>query len=476
MFEQEQRNHFSVVLERVGGLFVILLSFGWSMLFNQRSFYPIYTKEYWQELAWQMQRGANGFSAVLPPAVVLLGLITAAVSIFRWRRTVFCLQGDALVVERRTLLKKSSRLPLNTIATVNLEENFFERLLGTAKIRLDIDSSVTAQSTDFTFVLKADKARAFRQALLEKRGQTAAAAEEAQSLRQVLVQASPRQAVRHVLLCQPIVPLLLSGLLLWLTDYTDGNRSLERFLPILFLALGGWLVRMALQMLSLWSFTLETDEQRFFLSSGLIAKKSYSFETDKIKAVAVRQPLLSRFFGLCYAEVCVVGMGDDKKETSQICLLMKKEQVRQLLVRCAPNFLCKGDAVRAHKCDFAMTLFGGMLFALPLGALLAVSRSVWLGAVLVGIVVLGCAVGSCTKRFCADEKGLCITRGVWNKSTVMLLLKDVQTAQYRTNALLNRFRVGRIRVSVLARQGMSVHTSAYINKAFFEQVERSIVP
>ena len=133
MFSKPTRNHITIILEQIGAFGLVLITGAFSLLFD---------------IAADLRRGMS-FAQILryssvgripaPVNIVVALLLVAGVVwlILRWSKTVFYIDSGYLVVERRTLMHRTSRLPLSSISTVNLERSVFERMVGTAKIKLD---------------------------------------------------------------------------------------------------------------------------------------------------------------------------------------------------------------------------------------------------------------------------------------------------------------------------------------------------
>ena len=56
------------------------------------------------------------------------------------------------------------------------------------------------------------------------------------------------------------------------------------------------------------------------MSCGLIKLRSYTIPVDKITAIEIDQPLVSRLLGRYNAKVVTVGLGDEEGESSNITL------------------------------------------------------------------------------------------------------------------------------------------------------------
>ena len=107
--------------------------------------------------------------------------ITAAVLLFqflRWRKTWVTLDGNLIIIERNTLNRIHNTIAVENLSAVNVERNLFERIVGTARIKMDTSSMTTADKTDVSLVFREDKAIAFRQAVISRMNQAKGTAAE----------------------------------------------------------------------------------------------------------------------------------------------------------------------------------------------------------------------------------------------------------------------------------------------------------
>ena len=146
------RNHISVVAEKVGaGTYALLAVLAGIFIQNA------------EELL-DMSSSLLEDRRTLFGLLICLGLL--AVSIVKtwwtWSRTWISVQDQAIVIEKRTVNGSENTIGIKNISNINLEQNLFEMLVGTCKVKMDTGSLSTANSTDVTIVLKKAKAEAFK--------------------------------------------------------------------------------------------------------------------------------------------------------------------------------------------------------------------------------------------------------------------------------------------------------------------------
>ena len=71
-----------------------------------------------------------------------------------WSKTYIYVLNHAIIIEKNTMKKEKETIGIKNISNVNLEQNLFERLLRTCKVKLDTNSLSTADSTDVQILLK----------------------------------------------------------------------------------------------------------------------------------------------------------------------------------------------------------------------------------------------------------------------------------------------------------------------------------
>lgn len=461
MFSKPSRNHISIIAEQFGAVGLVLLTGAVSLLFDfaGESVSNV-------NISQLLRRITSGdiYPAMLAAAVAA-GIVFAVWSFIRWNRTCFYIDGGYLVVEKNTLMRRVSRVPLGSISTVNLERNLFERVVGTAKIKLDINSAVTANSTDFVFVLMLDKAQAFEKEILQFKDEKSV--EQTETNRRLICSFSAFQAFKDVVLGQSVVQILPSVLSIVFAIVSE-SWSAASVLIIL-----GWLAGMLMQFASACGFKIEKSEDSFYITSGLIKKKNYSFSADKVNAVIVRRPVLARAFGLYRAEVAVVGLGNDKHETPQICLLVKRQELDRILGECAPDFVCSVKPEPSHKMGLAASVSFYLVLFAAVGAALVQVHPVLLPVCAAVGVVLG-ILSRNGKKLAADDNVFSYSHGIFSLTHASFRYDAVQTVQLRTNPFFRRFGIGRIRLSILGSSAVSVHTTGWFSSDKYEELVRRL--
>ena len=113
MFSKPTRNHITIVLEQIGAAGIVVLTFAYSALYEAlTSGQNIFSKQFWLRLVYSVIGSQNETAAVIFGTAGVLALLFPLWSLVRWYKTIFYIDGEHLVCERNTLMKKISRLPL----------------------------------------------------------------------------------------------------------------------------------------------------------------------------------------------------------------------------------------------------------------------------------------------------------------------------------------------------------------------------
>lgn len=312
--------------------------------------------------------------------------ITAAVLLFqflRWRKTWVTLDGNLIIIERNTLNRIHNTIAVENLSAVNVERNLFERIVGTARIKMDTNSMTTADKTDVSLVFREDKAIAFRQAVISRMNQVKGAAAEENLAEDIGPDVVPESIAesgnvfsygaldmaKHSFYSMSIINLLIvvggiaSSVWYRTSEYYEPGAVLEHagaIIPVLlvFVSAAYGLIK---KYIIYYNFRVYRDGDDLHLRYGLLKLKSYTVPVDKISALQIVQPTLSRIFGKYQARIVTVGVGDERSELSNLTMAVSKEELLHQLGVLIPEFVGesimsgviaedrRGIAVRAVK-------------------------------------------------------------------------------------------------------------------------------
>ncbi len=485
MFGNPTRNHITIIIERLGVVFLTLILAISGNISN--SLNRIFDPEFWKGL-FSEASSLNDTVVVLGGLGLLLIVgIVLSIAFLHWLKTFFYIDGQNFIYERKTLFKKYSKLPIANIATVNIQRSVFERFAGTSKVKLDLNSSHTANRTDFSFVLRQNDAEALRSTLYTLKARQDAnnpaktkTVTTESSLRQPVISFSNTEVIRHKLLSISLWQALAGIFVIFVAPLLDaqGSRDLKSILPVALVTLAGAAALMIWGTLNLLGYTVERDEKNIFIQCGLIKKTSYTFESQKIHAVFVKQPVLARIFGLYSIEVAVVGLGNEKAETPQLCLLVNKAQAEKVLLQCAADFECQGTTIPSHKAALIPATIQALVPTVAVLVFFMYSLFPYAYAVSAATFIFIALRGWLsykTKTIAYDDSVFHYAKGIFSKRKVMFKYGNIQDTRIKTNFLLSRLGAGRMSLNILSGSKMKAHQTGYFELPHFEQVSNRVV-
>lgn len=480
MFDKPTRNHISIILERLGATFFLILVFGAQAFLEKMPM--LIKKEFWLSLPEMIKNTESRTMLIGMAAFILLVVAVLLISFFFWRKTFFYIDGDNLIYEKRTIFRHSANLPIKNISTVNLERNIFERIVGTAKVKIDLNSSATADKTDFTFILSEPIAKqlqdlltAHRNALILQNSNASTFTTSSQDNAEEIISFSPAQVVRHTLLSLPVAQGILTFLFVFvIPSISTDEVSFSDLLPTALIAVIGGLGYAAIKILNLLDYTVKRDKDNIYISCGKLKKTNYSFNICRINAVFLRQPFLARIMGLYALEVAVVGMGNEKNEKPMLTLLVNKKELERIFKECIPDYTCQGEIMRQNKCVLISLLIKVLIvaaLAVPF-ALLAL----WIipAALAIALLITGLLSWK-TKTLASDDKVFHYSRGVFSKVTSMFKYSDIQETSISTGPISRIFNAGKMTVHILSSSTHQSHTTGAFTTDSLYKISRRMV-
>lgn len=277
MFASPTRNHITIIFERLGFVFftlILVISGNISSSLNR-----IFSPAFWQDLFNEATSLDDTLVVLGGVGLLLLVSIVLFISLLYWLKTFFYIEGQNFIFERKTMFKKYSKLPIANIATVNIQRSVFERLVGTSKVKLDLNSSHTANRTDFSFVLRQDDAQALRSALYALKAAQSQVANTAVATETGTAEVAPGmpvisfsniEVIRHKLLSLSLWQVVFGILVIFVMPALDPQNTYDFKSAVSFalLALAGGGALMIWSVLNLAGYTVERDKRTSSSTAG----------------------------------------------------------------------------------------------------------------------------------------------------------------------------------------------------------------
>ena len=376
------RNHISIIAEQTGGLLIALLI--------------VLVPSLLENIDELMETGLefmDGKWLLVNLGLILFFLVIIALQFAVWSKTYISLQDNAVVIERNTLNKKKNTIGIRNISNINTEQNLFEMLLGTCKVKLDTNSRSTADSTDVKIVLKKADALAFKQEVTRRirdaesgagqgfsagaraassaafpaafpaqqtaagapgealRGEAMMPAGDAAEAEDYDVRSDLADILQHGffsvnILSVAVIILGIAGAVRTVFQIVGDPDAAQTLIG----AASGVLVAALIVASALWDtvkdfvryydFRAKRRGDKIYIRYGFFKKVEYTVPVDKIQALRLKQSFVARLGKRYMAEIVNVGMGDDNDEKNSFLILYSTEaKLNEKLSALLPEFL-----------------------------------------------------------------------------------------------------------------------------------------
>jgi len=336
MNKEKFRCHPSIIIENLGAIFIVLAL----ILINNID-----------------DLGSILVGIKTAPSIgVLIGLIAIIFGMglyvfiqYRiWFKTLISIDNNAIEIERNTINRKHKTYGIKNISNVNLEQNIFEQIIGTYKIKIDTDSLSTSNETDIKIVLSKEKALLFKADIMKLVSEAKGSSDENIDFAQTLkrkdydIVYSVKDILFHSFYALPISSIISFLALLALVIVLLGFIDIpDNAIEIIIKSLGGLIAILigiatsasqgVMSFLKFFDFRAKRLGNKVIISQGLLKKRTYEIPIDRINAIKIVEPAISRIFNKQSIELVNVGAGDEKDEGAFLLLSKPKEEIDMLM-------------------------------------------------------------------------------------------------------------------------------------------------
>lgn len=488
------RNHISIIVEQTGGLLIALLILLIpSMLENIDEF---------------METGLgflDGKWLLVNLGLILFFLVVISIQIAIWSKTYISVQDNAVVIERNTLNKKKNTIGIRNISNINTEQNLFEMLLGTCKVKLDTNSRSTADSTDLKIVLKKADALAFKQEVtrkirdaetgsgqgfsaqeagspgddLQDAGLMAAAETEDYDVRSDFGDILQHGFFSVNVLSVAVIIFGIAGAAGTVFRVVGNSDTSETLLG----AASGIILAVLIVASALWDtvkdfvryydFRAKRRGEKIYIRYGFFKKVEYTVPVNKIQALKLRQSLVARLGKRYMVEIINVGMGDDSEEKNSFLILYSTEaKLNEKLAVLLPEFLDAAGAKveRQPSSVWAAWAFPSVIYTITAASFAAVFAAVmpeyspWVLLVFAGLevcLVIGMILKYLTEGSLAGKDFLKLSKGYFARVYLIVRYRNIQYVRFLRNPLAKACGIRKGEIHLLASSANTSHSIPY---------------
>ena len=497
------RNHFSSIFEQMWSLILVFIA----IIFGNEESLKLAVDLF---MKGQFLQGIMVLGGTFIVLIIILALF-----INQWYRTTITVKDGVFTIERMTLNRKVNNIAVSNISNINLEQNLFEMIMGTYKLKLDTDSMSTANETDVQIILKKDKAYAVKNLIIAmmKEQETKQQQEIGEELSSEAVRKfdvmddtqeffydiiyDMKEIVKNclvntsIILCIFLIVAFVCSVILSIDMIREGTNGVPLITSIIgqFLVVGSIVSSLVNKWLNDFRFRATRQNDKIYVSCGLLKRRKYAIPVDRINAVVLRYSFIGRLFHCPKVElVNVGGQGQDAGDKT-ILLSASYETQRERLKILLPEYeLPELTTIKKQpkKCKLKeMLAIVLWTIVVCVGVLIVVKvcnvsignekTMLWIMLAAVAVILL---IGGCV-CICAyhasgllvDDKYLVISGGTFVKNISFIPYSKIQNMQFVSGPIERLLKVKRAIVYILGSVGSGMQVIEAYDEERMREVE-----
>jgi uncharacterized membrane protein YdbT with pleckstrin-like domain len=485
----KMRNHFTYILEQMWGIIFVLIG----LLFSSDASF---------RMAMELFSQGNIVEGLLAfGGVFLIFALICLWYINRWYKTTITVADGTVTIERRTLNRYVNAIAVQNISNINLEQNLFEILVGTYKLKLDTNSLSTANATDVKIVLKKKDAYAMKNLIMQMMKEINSEEGQAPSEDGLPTQDtafdidmmedreesgydviySAKEIVvsclvnTSILLFVCSLAFLIAAVVTVVYAFSTAKGVLEALgalggLFVQLMVAGSMITALVKNWLNDFDFRAKRYQDKIYVSCGFIKRKKYAVPVDKINAICFESTFLGRVSRRATVKVINVGGENEDVDGMKILLAGTQQELKERLAVLLPEFAFPNQELLVRQpnrvlykkvicnaltlCLFSLCAYLGFCLA---QRVFAFATSDWVGFIWLA-VTCGCLVlfvifdllDYLLNQMYVGERELMISRGKFAKSVLCIPYEKIQYLTYIQGPVEHLLGVSRARVNILA--------------------------
>lgn len=450
------RSHFSIIFENsISFLFIILL------------FFINIFRDFFNEIK---SLNINNLYLLITDNLInvlfifILLLLIISVKIFinylMWRKTFMYLDNSDFVYERNSIFKCKKNFPLKNIASVNINQSIFQRLIGTSSLKFDLNSSLFSDTSNVKIVLKKEVAKELQDLILLKiskikvkdttdpliNNQIDTDSSINSSINtDSIINFTLIDVIKHSIFNLSTISILFTLIALIPLTFEIFDKSTNKpFLDTLYFVLVVIIfqgVSIFLKILKYYNFKVNRNNDIISLSYGLFNKKTYSFSVNKINAIVIKRSLLCRIFKMYSLQGMVAGLSDEDNESPCLSLCVNKKQLDVLINTLLPEFKNEGNLINAPICSFYIKLIHSLLILIPFIVLSIITKYFFIFIPVLVILLIYSYLKFKNNNMIIGNNLFTFSKGAFDVSITTIQYKKIQLININSSPLKNLFKV-----------------------------------
>lgn len=492
------RNHISYIFEQ---------AWHWIVLFAC----VLFSSEDSLKLGMELIQKGNIIQGLLAMGGALfVMLLVCAWYLNRWYRTTITIQDGTITSAKVTLNTRINTMSISNISNINLEQNIFEMLVGTYKLKIDTNSLSTADTTDLEILLKKKEAEEVKQLLLAMLKEQEDGEPDGEKIEEAptdtgefdIMQGecdivySNKDILKNSLITMSVIEFAgaLGMVVLAAGTAAVAFREEKEILAILgtlllqFVLASSLIADFIRKFLQDFHFRAKRHGDKIYVYCGLFKKKSYVVPVDKINAVTLKYTFIGRICKRAYVKVINIGGQGEEADGMKLLLTDTYGELGRKLNILLPEFelpqiermikppkrllgiyrvyavFSAAVAFAACECTVALTGEGGIGGMAVLAGLLA-------GAAVGALYLYICYMKYRASGIMYTDKTFILSRGIFTKNIQTIPYARIQFIHTKQGPLMRRLGLLEGNVSILASALSQTQYMGIFDRGDFKRLE-----
>ncbi|GKX31833.1 hypothetical protein SH1V18_43130 [Vallitalea longa] len=336
------------------------------------------------------------FSALIIATFIILYIVY---SVLAWYKTTFYFSENSIFYQKGILNINKREVPIERITTIDTSQGLFERIFNLSNIKVDTEN-VKAEKSEIKLTLSKEKAMILKQKLLDKDIEKSTEETSEYNLYKL--------SLKDLILYSIVSNSIFQGIIVIFAiyNYLDDIRDITSFDSLEYInqfKFEGYVIAVLILSAVLISliisfikncikysyYTVGVENNKINISHGLISKKNYCFDKDKVKGIHIKQKLIMQLFHVSTIEIESIGYGDEKGERAVLYPFCSNKLRDRIIDDIVPEFNYDGNVNHASKNSYIRFIFMRLLITVIIAGIATYNINYgFISIILVGIALL----------------------------------------------------------------------------------------
>lgn len=323
MKKEKFRCHPSIIIEKT---FVFILFLIFIVIYN------------FDEVVMLINGGFSLKILIIQISIMVIFLSLLIYNIVIWKTTYIYIENSTIVIRKNALFYRENKYEIEHISNINLEQNLFEKIIGTYKIKIDTDALSTADVTDIEIILSKDMAYQFKNKVLELMNSKS---NELNADTKNYIKYSFFDILRHCFFNISLVR-LVANLIFLIISTTLSIKITENKsqFTIYVINITAWISIINLfigDLFRYYNFSIYRIDDKLYVNYGLFKKRKFNIPISRINSINIKQTFISRLCKQYESSIVTIGLGNDKNEGSKILLYVGRKKFLNYMKNLIPE-------------------------------------------------------------------------------------------------------------------------------------------